>query len=74
MLELESGSNDPMAYLLVITLIELINFETTPNYWMVSLQVVIQLVVGALIGLAIGKLSIYLINRIKSVTIRFTRY
>ncbi|MGB4124049.1 MAG: cation:proton antiporter, partial [Bacteroidales bacterium] len=65
MLELESGSNDPMAYLLVITLIELINFETTPNYWMVSLQVVIQLVVGALIGLAIGKLSIYLINRIK---------
>ncbi len=65
MLELESGSNDPMAYVLVITLIEVIKLESVPNYWVVGLQVLLQLVIGALVGYGVGKLSIFLINRIK---------
>src|SRR5690606_7249459 len=35
MLELESGSNDPMAYVLTITLIGIISVESDPNYYMV---------------------------------------
>ncbi len=33
-LELESGSNDPMAYVLVITLMEIIKMNAEPNYWL----------------------------------------
>lgn len=65
MLELESGSNDPMAYVLVITLIEVIKLDSVPNYWFVGLKVLMQLIIGALVGYGMGKLSIYLINRIK---------
>lgn len=65
MLELESGSNDPMAYILVITLIEVIKLNAVPNYWIVALQVIVQLVIGALVGYGMGKLSVYLINHIK---------
>ncbi len=65
MLELESGSNDPMAYILVITLIEVIKLNAVPNYWIVALQVIVQLIIGALVGYGMGKLSVYLINQIK---------
>lgn len=65
MLELESGSNDPMAYILVITLIEVIKLNAVPNYWIVALQVIVQLIIGALVGYGMGKLSVYLINHIK---------
>ena len=64
LLELESGSNDPMAYMLTITLITIINAGKV-SFWQVSLMVVIQLVVGALAGYYLGKLSVYLINRIR---------
>src|SRR5690554_2511721 len=65
MLELESGSNDPMAYILVITFIEIIQLDAAPNYWAVIINLFIQIIVGALIGLALGKFSIRLINWIK---------
>ena len=51
MLELESGSNDPMAYVLVITLIGLIQVDTEPNYWMAALTFFLQLGIG---GFSIG--------------------
>ena len=65
LLELESGSNDPMAYMLTITLISIINSGNNPNYMMVILNIVIQLLVGALLGYFLGKLSVIIINRIK---------
>ncbi|GEO06326.1 K+/H+ antiporter [Adhaeribacter aerolatus] len=65
MLELESGSNDPMAYILVITLIEIIKLEAVPNYWLVGFQLLLQLIIGALAGFALGKLAVYVINRIR---------
>lgn len=65
MLELESGSNDPMAYVLVITFIEIIKMQSaTPNYGAAILTLVIQLVVGAAAGFILGKLSILAINKI----------
>jgi cell volume regulation protein A len=65
MLEFESGSNDPMAYMLVITFIEIIKQNTTPNYWVVGRALIVQLIIGVVVGFVIGKLSIYLINKIK---------
>ncbi len=65
LLELESGSNDPMAYVLVITLIELITMGSEPNYLQAGLNLVLQLVIGGLIGFALGKFAVFIINRIK---------
>ncbi|MDD2634263.1 MAG: potassium/proton antiporter [Bacteroidales bacterium] len=65
MLELESGSNDPMAYILVITLIGIIKSDAMPDFWTVSYQLLIQLIVGVLVGFTLGKVSVYIINRIK---------
>jgi len=65
MLELESGSNDPMAYVLVITVISLINLNSETNYWIVAGTLVLQLVIGAASGFLLGKLSVRIINRIR---------
>lgn len=64
LLELESGSNDPMAFMLTITLITIINSGGV-SFWQVALLIIVQLVVGALAGYYLGKLSVGLINRIR---------
>lgn len=65
LLELESGSNDPMAYVLVITLIDMIQMGTEPNYWQAIGMMLLQLCIGALAGIGLGKLAVLAINRIK---------
>ncbi len=65
LLELESGSNDPMAYMLTVTLIGIIQNGTETNYWIVGLKVILQLVIGAGAGFVLGKLAVRVINRIK---------
>lgn len=65
LLELESGSNDPMAFVLVITLIDLIKLSNAPNYWVVGGTLILQLGIGALLGFALGKLAVRIINNIK---------
>jgi cell volume regulation protein A len=65
LLELESGSNDPMAYVLVVTFIDLIKMDSVPNYWAVAGMLILQLVIGALFGFVLGKLAVRIINRIK---------
>lgn len=65
MLELESGSNDPMAYVLTITLIGIVSIESEPNYLMASLNLLMQLVIGAVAGFLLGKLAVFTINRLK---------
>lgn len=64
LLELESGSNDPMAYMLTITLITIINSGGV-SFWQVLLLIVVQLVVGSLAGYYLGRLSVLLINKIR---------
>lgn len=64
MLELESGSNDPMAYVLTITLISIIQSNAEPNYLSAILMVLMQLVIGSIMGFALGKLVVFLINKL----------
>lgn len=65
MLELESGSNDPMAYLLVLTLVDIVSMGTVPNYWIIIGKLIMQLAIGAGLGFALGKFAVFVINRIK---------
>lgn len=64
MLELESGSNDPMAYVLTITLISIIGMGSEPNYLMAILNLFLQLVIGAVAGYLFGKAAVFVINRV----------
>ncbi len=63
LLELESGSNDPMAYLLTITFIQWIQIGEG-SLWIVAGTFALQLVVGAALGYLLGRLAIRLINKI----------
>jgi cell volume regulation protein A len=65
MLELESGSNDPMAYLLTVMFIDIIQYGENPDYLMVGLSVLIQLVVGTAMGILLGRLAVKTINKVK---------
>lgn len=63
MLELESGSNDPMAYMLTIVLIQVIT--TNDLSWGGILKDLgIQFFFGGVIGYAVGRFAVWLINRI----------
>ena len=64
LLELESGSNDPMAYVLTITLIGIVGMESEPNYLLATGYLLMQLIVGAIAGYFLGKISVFVINRL----------
>jgi cell volume regulation protein A len=63
-LELESGSNDPMAYILTLVFTGLVvNQDSSltaaiPMFFM-------QMIIGALLGLLLGKVATYVINKIQ---------
>lgn len=63
MLELESGSNDPMAYMLTIVLIQFIQSDGMGTANIIS-SFIIQFVVGAAAGYGLGKLAIWVLNKI----------
>jgi potassium/hydrogen antiporter len=63
-LELESGSNDPMAVFLTIGLIQLI-LNPDGSFGQILWLFVTQMVIGGLIGFLTGRLALYLINRVK---------
>jgi len=62
-LEFESGSNDPMAYFLVLTFLSLIRQPDT-SVWMMILGFVKGMSLGAIMGYAIGKMTVRIINRV----------
>ncbi|MDE6045701.1 MAG: potassium/proton antiporter [Alistipes sp.] len=65
LLELESGSNDPMAYMLTILLVGVLSHSSSDmGLGMGVLLFVVQMVVGALSGYLIGRLAVWTINRI----------
>lgn len=63
MLELESGSNDPMAFMLTIVLIQ---FIQTSGMGILPIlgSFAIQFIVGAAAGYLLGKLAILMLNRL----------
>ena len=68
LLELESGSNDPMAYMMTILLISVVsNTSSGVGLGMSVVFFVVQMVVGALSGYLIGRLAVWAINRINLV-------
>ena len=65
MLELESGSNDPMAYMLTIVLIQVISSGSQLSLALVAQDLCVQFLVGGVIGYAFGKFASWLINKIE---------
>lgn len=63
MLELESGSNDPMAYMLTIVLIQFIQSSGMGTPQILG-SFVVQFMVGAAAGYLLGKLAIFMLNRL----------
>jgi cell volume regulation protein A len=63
LLELESGSNDPMAVFLTTALTGLIIHPAT-GIGSLLMSLVLQMVIGAAAGFAIGRASVWLINRL----------
>ena len=63
-MELESGANDPMAYILTITLISIVTSTTAEIDALEIFQnILIQLVMGAVIGFIFGKVVVWLLNK-----------
>ena len=77
-LELESCVNDPMAIILTVALVEI--FQSTAgtggaagglggvNWWKVAGQVPAQLIIGTLVGVAVGTIGHWLLSRVRLTT------
>lgn len=62
-LELESGSNDPMAYMLTIALIQFVS-SGGGSIWLIIGTLFMQFFLGGLIGSLMGRLSVFFLNRV----------
>lgn len=67
-LEIESGTNDPMAVFLTIALVELLAAGATSLNWGVLNNFLVQMGLGALFGLAAGRALTWLINHLNLAT------
>lgn len=63
LLELESGSNDPMAYMLTILLIQILQ-SGEMDIWHISLSLIAQFSIGSLAGYILGRLAVYTLNHV----------
>lgn len=65
MLELESGSNDPMAYMLTLLLIQIIQAPAGEvSLWYSAGMFLLQMSVGAIAGYLLGRLAVWMMNRL----------
>lgn len=63
MLELESGSNDPMAYMMTIVLIQIID-SSGMGWGSIILSFIVQFSVGAGAGYLLGKAAIFMLKKL----------
>ena len=64
-LELESGSNDPMAYILTVTFINIITGSQTGSWWMIIITIIWQIAAGFFAGFGFGKFIVWLMKKVK---------
>lgn len=64
LLELESGSNDPMAYVLTIALVEMIVTAGEFSGMTLATKIIVQLAIGGLIGYLGGRALVWIVNNI----------
>ncbi|MBQ2373808.1 MAG: potassium/proton antiporter [Alistipes sp.] len=65
LLELESGSNDPMAYMLTIVLVAAVSASgEQTSVWISIVRFIVQMLVGCGLGYGIGRMAVFAINRI----------
>ncbi len=66
LLELESGSNDPMAYMLTVLLVSVVSVADGGGVSIggAIMQFFVQMAVGCALGYGIGRLAVFAINRI----------
>ena len=64
LLELESGSNDPMAYILVILLVGMLSGGETMSFGTCIGLFVLQMCLGALAGYLFGRAAVWTMNKI----------
>ena len=64
MLELESGSNDPMAYFLTITLTGIVAHGESDAFTLIF-SFLKEFIIGGVLGLLMGRASVWIINRIR---------
>jgi cell volume regulation protein A len=62
-LEVESGTNDPFAVFLTLMLVELISSGTN-SFWHVAMEFAQEAVLGAILGVAGGRLVVLALNRV----------
>lgn len=67
LLELESGSNDPMAYMLTIVMIQVIQNNSGKNISVLSIisTFFIQFALGLIFGYILGRLYVWIHNKVK---------
>ncbi|MCC9165240.1 potassium/proton antiporter [Pontibacter harenae] len=63
-LELESGSNDPMAYFLTVSFTFLLSNEGA-SIWQLLPMFFLQMSIGAVMGLVMGRVMVWTINKIR---------
>lgn len=63
-LELESGSNDPCAYMLTIVLLGLIGNDGSNSVMSIVFMVLGQIIIGVVSAVILAKITIYLLRRV----------
>ena len=64
MLELESGSNDPMAYMLTIVLIQVISSGSSLSIGLLIKDLLVQFLIGGALAYSMGRFMSWLINKL----------
>jgi len=64
-LELESGSNDAMAYFLMIFFTQLLTSQHEISLWSVIPRFFQEMILGGFVGVIVGKGMIFVVNKIK---------